>query len=148
MHKNKEIFKIVWLPHEDEIIFSAKDETPVSLHSDLYSKLAAYIDIDEWKYLYGRAYRNWLDDISDAVCNVHDQVNMSMIAALIQLNETLPDRCLCYWFDIDRTYNEDFTWKYCPVSGKKLIFLGDGYAYKNAFVSPEYPVIFPIYEDS
>ncbi len=147
MHKNNEIFKIVWLPQQDEIIFNAKYETPVSLHSDLYSKLATYIDIGEWKYLYEKAYRNWLDDISDAVYNIHDQVNRSMIVALIQLNETLPGRRLCYWFDIDRTHNEGFTWKCCPISGKELILLGDGYSRKNSFISPEYPLVFPVYED-
>ncbi|HEY8956610.1 hypothetical protein [Chitinophaga sp.] len=147
MHKNNEIFKIVYLPQESEIIFNAKYETPVSLHSDLYSKLLTHIDINEWKCLYEKAYRDWLNDVSDAVCNIHDPVNMLMIAALIQLNETLPDRRLYYWFDVDRTYNEGFTWKYCPISGKELILLGDGYPKKNYFISPEYPLVFPIYED-
>ena len=70
----------------------------------LYTRLANYIDINEWKYLYERAYREWLHDISDTVYNIHDQINLSMVNALLQLNEALNDRCIYYWFDIDRIF--------------------------------------------
>lgn len=82
--------------------------------------------------------------ISGDIYNIRDQVNWSIITALIQLNKTVDTRELYYWVDIDRTCNEGFTWKYCPVSGKELILLGDNYPNKNSFTSPEYPLIFPI----
>jgi hypothetical protein len=64
---NKEIFKIMWLPGEDEIIFRAKDESPLSLNTDLYRQLIKYFDIDKWKSKYNIAYKEWLNNNSNVV---------------------------------------------------------------------------------
>ncbi|WP_212002739.1 hypothetical protein [Chitinophaga sp. HK235] len=145
--QNKEIFKIVWLPGEHEIIFNAKTESPLSLKSPLYELLNQYLDIDKWKIQYNQLYLDWLDGNSESIYNINDQINLSIIDALIKLNKILDQQAIYYWFDIDRTFTEGFTWKYCPISGEELICLGSGYPEKNAFISPRYPLIFPDYEE-
>ncbi|PSL44866.1 hypothetical protein CLV51_105239 [Chitinophaga niastensis] len=144
--QSKELLKILWLPGEDEIIFNTKSERPLPLSSDLYRQLIQYLDIDKWKRLYAEAYKDWLNDDSKSVYKINDKINLSIIEALVKFNKSLDSQSVYYWFDIDRTFTEGFTWEYCPISGKKLIYLGDEYPKKNAFVSPEYPLILPDYD--
>lgn len=73
---NKEVFKIMWLPKEDEIIFHAKDESPLSLDSDLYRQFIKYFDIDKWKCKYAAAYKEWLNNHSNTVYDINDEINM------------------------------------------------------------------------
>ncbi|NIG53543.1 hypothetical protein [Chitinophaga sp. Cy-1792] len=142
---NKQIYTLMWLPAEDEIIFRAKDESPVAANDSLYSHLKKHIHLHQWKVRYTAAYRQWLDNDNNAIYDISNEINKSMIAALIKLNEDLETKAVFFWFDIDRSVTDEFTWKCCPVSGKKLITLGKEYTKKNAFVSPDYPLIFPDY---
>lgn len=142
--QSKEILKIVWLP-DDEIIYYAKDDSPLPLNSDVYRRLAECFDIHQWISAYSLAYTDWLKDVSDGIYNIHDTLNLSIIDALIRLNESLDHQVIYYWFDADRVV-DDFYWEFCPLSGEKLLSLGKEYCGKNALISPRFPLIFPDYQ--
>jgi hypothetical protein len=139
----KEILKIVWLP-DDELIFYASDDRPLPLNSDVYRRLAECFDVLQWRFAYSQAYTDWLNGDNAAIYNINDTLNLSIIDALIKLNESLDHQIIYYWFDADRSV-EDFFWDLCPLSGKKLLPLGKEYCGKNALISPRFPLIFPDY---
>lgn len=142
--KNKTLLKIMWLPNENEILFNIQNETFLPLTSDFYSKLFDYIDIDKWKILYSKKYHDWLNKDDISIYDINNEINLKMIDALMQLNKSLTDVMIFYWFDIDRTFNDKFNWEYCPISKKRLIVLGGGYPDINSLISPDYPLVFPI----
>ena len=141
--KNKELIKVMWLPEEEEILFHLKSEKALPITSKWYNHVLRYIDLNNWKELYRKAYDNWLNNGDSFIYDINNEVNLIMINALIAANETLKNEMIFYWFDIDRTYHENFLWEYCPISKQRLIFLGDNYPKINSFISPEYPLIFP-----
>ncbi|RFS25040.1 hypothetical protein DVR12_07595 [Chitinophaga silvatica] len=140
---SKDVFKIMWLPGEDEIIFHANNESPLPLNTELYKQLNKYFDIENWKNKYAEAYKEWLNDISNVIYDIRNDINMSIIDALTALNKELEFQVIYYWFDIDRTFTDGYLWEYCPISGEKLIYLGEEYTRKNSLISPSYPIIFP-----
>jgi hypothetical protein len=142
--KNKELIKVMWLPEEKEVLFNIKNETVIPIKSKLNSQVFSFFDIDKWKRLYAEAYDRWLNKDDSSIYEVNNPVNQSMIDTLIKVNESLEREMIFYWFDIDRTYNENFKWEFCPMSNQRLIFLGDEYPKINSLISPEYPLIFPL----
>jgi hypothetical protein len=141
--KNKEIFKVMWLPKESRILLNVKNEEFVTLNSSIYERLSIYIDIPRWIILYEKKYSDWLNNDENSIYNINDNLNKKMVDALRQLNESYIDKRIFYWFDIDRTNNPNFDWEYCPLSEKKLIFLGYDYPKINSLISPDFPLIFP-----
>lgn len=141
--KNKELVKIMWLPGEEKILFHIKKEQPLSFESKLYNHIFNFIDIEKWKDLYSKAYNNWLNKDDSSIYDINNDVNLMMITSLAKANEALKNEIIFYWFDIDRTNNESFIWEYCPISKKRLIYLGDDFPKINSLISPDYPLIFP-----
>jgi hypothetical protein len=141
--KNKELIKIMWLPGEDRVLFDIKREVPINTSSELYNYLLSFVDIDKWKTLYTQKYNDWLNSDDNTIYDINNEINLVIINALIEANRTIENKLIFYWFDIDRTYNEKFTWKYCPISKEGLIPLGNNYPDINSFISPKYPLVFP-----
>ncbi len=140
---NKELLKIMWLPNENEIFFHMRNEKAVFWNSEIYKSLSEYIDVENWKHLYSKSYQRWLDDDDDSIYDIQSEINKSMIDSLIKLNKTLVSGVVFYWFDIDRTNNENFKWEFCPNSKKRLFTLGNTYPKINSLISPEFPLVFP-----
>ncbi|MBN8786802.1 MAG: hypothetical protein J0I84_06920 [Terrimonas sp.] len=141
--KNKELIKVMWLPKQAEILFKMKDETSLPIKSALYSYILEYIDIVKWRKEYTQKYNDWLNKDDDSIYQIENGINMQMIDDLIKVNKRLRYEKIFYWFDIDRTYNDQFLWKYCPISNKELINLGNGFPKINSLISPDYPLVFP-----
>jgi hypothetical protein len=98
---NKEIFKIMWLPGEDEIIFRAKDESPLSLNTDLYRQLIKYFDIDKWKSKYNIAYKEWLNNNSNVVDRkIPIQIVLNWRKSDMFRKRRLPPHALPYLFPV------------------------------------------------
>lgn len=142
--KNKVLLKVMWLPKEDEVLFNIKNETFLPIQSKLYNEVFNNFDITKWKKLYGQAYDKWLNEDDSSIYDINSQVNQSMINTLVKVNELLGGEMIFYWFDIDRTDNENFKWEFCPLSKKRLIHLGDEYPKINSLISPDYPLVFPL----
>lgn len=141
--KNKDLIKIMWLPGENDILFSMKNEKSLSSNSKLYEQLNNCIDIGSWKKMYAEKYDNWLNTDDHSIYNIKDAVNAMMINALLKFNEMAGNEVIFYWFDVDRTYNENYIWEICPLSNKLLIPLDDKYPKINSLISPDYPLVFP-----
>ena len=142
--RNNDLIKIMWLPGQQEILFRMKTEESLPLASKHHNQISALIDIDKWRYLYGQAYDNWLNKDDNRIYDINFDVNQNMIAALTKANEALHQRIYFYWFDVDRTDNENFKWEFCPISSKKLLKLEPDFPKVNSLVSPDYPLVFPL----
>lgn len=139
--KNKKLIKVMWVPGE-RIFWDIKIESPYD-DMVLYFKLNNLINIENWAKEYKKAYDVWLDQDFGDIYNIKYQININMINALLRLNRTLNDKVVFFWFDVDRTFNENYVWEYCPLSGKPLIILNNEYTQINSLISPDYPLIFP-----
>jgi len=124
----------MWLSNETEIIFNMKDEAPLSLKENPYYVLNKFISLKEWVKQYTLEYRKWLNDEQNSICDIRNRLNSEMIDAIKKANDLLNDDAIFYWFDIDRTYNEGFEWKTCPITGNKLVDLGSEYTEMNQLV--------------
>jgi hypothetical protein len=144
--KNKKLYKIMWLPEENHIFLDIKNEKFISINSKMYKYLSNYVDWKSWINVYKKKYENWLNSDDNSIYNISDEVNTKIINALLEMNKHLIHEKIFYWFDIDRTFNENFIWKYCPISKRKLIQLPDEYPEINSLISPEYPLIFPHFD--
>ena len=142
--KNKELIKVMWLPNQEELLFNMKDEIPLTIESKLHLKLLQYIDVSKWQNEYAQKYNNWLNDDDTSIWQIENEINMRMIDSLRKINKILRHEKIFYWFDIDRTYDDNFVWEYCPISKKELIHLGKEFPKINSLVSPEYPLVFPL----
>jgi len=140
---NKELIKLMWLPDVKEVLLFIKDETFVPGDAELYNQVSTYLDIDQWKIRYSALYDKWLNDDDASVYDVDNEVNQTIINALIKVNSALKDKLILYWFDVDRANNENYQWKICPISKTRLIYLGDEYPKINSLVSNDFPLIFP-----
>ena len=141
--RNQELVKVMWLPGEDEILFDMKNGIPIPLTSKLYTYLAEHISVNKWRDLYKLKYDDWLYKDDASIYDINHKVNTMMLYALLKVNETLSGKKLLYWFDIDRTENENFVWEECPLSLNRLMHLGANYPQINVLMSPDYPLIFP-----
>lgn len=142
--KNKECIKVMWLPNQKEFLFTMKFETVLPIESFLYLYISQYINMEKWQNEYGYKYNDWLNNDDNSIFDIKNPVNLGMVKSLIELNMVLKFEKLFYWFDIDRTYNDDFIWEYCPVSNKKLVALGGEFSKRNSLISPDYPLVFPL----
>ena len=141
--KNRNITKLVWLPEEKQLLFDAKSQEYLSLESDAFRQILMFIDLDRWTASYSVAYKKWLNEDDMSIYDFNYPVNAVIIDGLIKANRGSEPELLLYWFDVDRTDNEEFVWEYCPLSGRKLINLGEDYPKINSLVSPDFPLIFP-----
>ena len=141
--RNQELIKVMWIPGEDEILFDIKNGIPIPLTSKLYVYLAEHISVNKWRDLYKAKYEDWLYKDDASIYDINHKVNTTMIYAISKVNETLSGKMLLYWFDVDRTTNENFVWQECPLSQNRLLRLGANYPHINVLMSPDYPLIFP-----
>ena len=139
---NKRLLKVMWIP-DTRIIYDMRNENQLELSSDVYNKLNKYINLENWMSEYSREYHNWLNDKSDTIYDINFSVNKNMIEAIKKTNKILVDEVLYYWFDVDRTFAEDFNWELCPRTHKKLLELMNDYNSNNRLISPDEYLVFP-----
>jgi hypothetical protein len=140
---NKLMYKVMWVPGHEGIIWDIHNEEQVPVDDTLYSTLKKYIDIEKWEETYKSEYHSWLEADNNSIHDINNEVNLLMIEAIGKANNSLVDKLIFYWFDIDRTDVDNFYWEYCPLSNKKLVALGNNYPKMNSFISIDYPIIFP-----
>jgi hypothetical protein len=92
---------------------------------------------------YSLAYKKWLNEDDKSIYDISDPLNSIIIDGLIKANNGYTPELFLYWLDVDRTDNEEFVWEYCPLSKKRLIYLGDDYPKINSLMSPDFPLLFP-----
>jgi hypothetical protein len=141
--KNKRIYKIMCMPGEYRIIWDVMTEEPIFRNADLYEALSEEIDFKKWRNKYAIKNKNLFQRDDDSIYQLKNPINLDMVNALLKLNEKLEDIIIYYWFDIDRTLDENFKWTHCPLSKERLIDLGPDYPKINSFVSMQFPLIFP-----
>jgi len=75
----------------------------------LYALLGQEVDLEMWRKEYTLMYENWLENDDLGICDLQSPTIQAMLKALKNVNQILPKKLhLCFWYDIDRTENEDF----------------------------------------
>lgn len=128
---------------QKEVIWNIRSEEEIACNEPIYKGLSRYIDIEEWTRRYYTFYKKWLYEDDSYIYDITSPINQDMLKAIIEYNRSSEDR-IFLWFDVDRNIDEQFKWIYCPISKKKLIFLGESIHPNNRLVSPAYPISFPI----
>ena len=99
---------------------------------DLAAMLREEIDTAKWRKKYARNYRDWLENDDKTIFDFEKSLLRDMLAALRRVNEKLPaDLHFCYWYDLDRSENEDFHWTHSPITREPLTDLGDDFFSEN-----------------
>jgi hypothetical protein len=143
--QNKNIFKIMCLFDDPKVIWDVKKEIQLPLTNPIYNKLKQLILLDKWIVDYNHLYVKWLKEDNTEVYNLSNSVIKSMISVLNKYN-IINDEKIYFWYDVDRSIDESFSWENCPICGMHLINLGADYNLNNRFISPTEPLIFPFAE--
>ena len=134
----------MWLPDESFPLFDMQTGEVCSLSKEDVAFIHQHVPLDTWIQSFAQEYAKWLNDENNQLHDVQSQLNAKMIRSIEEANKLSDSLIIYYWFDIDRTYVEDFHWQYCPISGNPLIDLGENYHSLNRLVSPDFPIVFPI----
>jgi len=94
--KSKELFKVMWLPNQEESLFKMKDEVSLTIESQLYLQLLQYIDVSKWQNEYAQKYNNWLNDDDTSIWQIENEINMWMIDSLRKINKILRHEKIFY----------------------------------------------------
>jgi len=145
--KNKTLYKVMWLPEIDQIIWRMDKEAPASadVQTLIINNLAKYIDLQQWHSSYSQLYNRWLQDESTEIYNITSEINSRMVAAVKKANESLvkEEMLIFYWFDKDRTEDDDWIWMNDPIDGAPLIALDKNFHHLNRKVSLKSYLVFP-----
>ena len=138
------VYKIMWLPNDDRVIWQLKNNDQIDTSSELYSLLKQFIDLSGWIDAYDKAHTDWLDNDNAAIYDLNGDLVKGMIDAIRNANAFLGDKKILYWYDIDRSVNDVFQWKFCPGTRNKLIDLGVSYHSINRLICADYLLVMPI----
>ncbi|ANI89330.1 hypothetical protein A9P82_08510 [Arachidicoccus ginsenosidimutans] len=145
--KNNTLYKFLWLPDEQEVVRLMKTEEKASSIDIeiIIENLKKHINISTWYKEYAFLYHEWLNNDINTIYDIYEDINESMISAIKKVNKELIryQMLLFYWFDIDRTLNENWIWKEDPFSHNKLFLLDASYKEINRKVSLENFIVFP-----
>jgi len=147
--KNHKFYELMWLPKTKNCIWEAKTKKALAQNQtvegvNLYALLKQEIDWAKWRKNYARLYKNWLENDQTAIFDLENPVVRQMFSAIQGINKILPPNLhFCYWYDIDRTENEDFVWEKSPISSSPLIDLGEDYFYQNRLWDKENHLLLP-----
>jgi hypothetical protein len=83
---NKNLFKIMWLPGEDSVIWNMKNESPLEADSDVYNVVQRFIDLPRWRKDYEILYHQWLNEDNHAIYDLHHEINSRMLSVIKQIN--------------------------------------------------------------
>jgi hypothetical protein len=112
------MLKIMWVD-AGTFLWNFGEETPSDVQSLSASLQAA---LSDWASQFRDAYRKWLDDEPDASSILHD-IRSSLHSKGQILRDKLADetgQAVYYWFDVDRSEQENFQWEYCPLCSLPL----------------------------
>ena len=145
--KNKDFYCVMWLPDNAEIIWEMKNKTQMSSDFYLYHALNEYIDLEKWIKKYTELYKDWLEADVQEIYNLQNPSIQKMLYAIQKVNTNLPQNTkLFYWYDVDRTENEDFIWENSPVDSKQLVNLGENFSYLNRLIDTKNYLVLPAKE--
>lgn len=131
--RNHKFYYLLWLPKAKNIIWDAKNKKALAQNVlcegfDLAGMLREEIDLGKWRKKYAQLYRKWLENDNKAIFDFEQAILKDILSAIRCVNEKLPpDLHFCYWYDLDRSENEDFVWTHSPISGDPLTDLGDDF---------------------
>lgn len=108
--------------NKEEIIWNMRDEKSVPLDNILYKYLEKFIDYRIWQKEFHKEYLKWLAGENENIYDVNFSLNSQIIDILPKLNEKLNSQNIYvfYWFDIDRSVDENFNWEFCPMTNELL----------------------------
>ena len=133
----------MYIPGEESPVWDIELEEPISVSDPLLAILEKEVGTSEWIREFAEIYNLWLEDDSNEMYDIFNEVNLSMIKKLDHYNSTAQEK-VYYWFDVDRVEHPDFKWKTCPLSNSELIDLGEKVPKKNRLMSKNHSIIFPI----
>ncbi len=139
-------YKLMWLPNTKHTIWEMKTEKVAKFSEQKYftSLINQNIDLNDWIADYSNYYKKWLDNDDETIFDFNSSLLKSILDAIKKVNKKLDkDKHLFYWYDIDRSFNEDYNWIECPITKKKLINLGNNFFYTNRFISEKADLVLP-----
>ncbi|WP_250632378.1 hypothetical protein [Rhodoflexus caldus] len=147
--KNHKFYYLMWLPHVRNIIWEARNKKALPQKTlvegiNLYEMLNNVVNLAKWRKQYTALYRQWLENDDNRIFDLQHPVNAQIIHGLKNINSLLPSHIhLCYWYDVDRSLDEDFIWENSPLSGKRLIDLGEDFFEENRLWDKENNLLLP-----
>ena len=138
---NMKEYKLMLTVPEENILWDIVEEK-AQTSVLCYSYLSKSIDLEKWKLSFFSLYRRWVEEDDYSIYDINNDVNISIINALVELNKEI-DFKIYYWFDVDRDRYPNYIWEKCPLSQKDLICLPKHYHKNNRKASVDYPLIFP-----
>ena len=122
----------------------SEKEIGASLQNYFELLINQHIDFNNWIANYNMYYKKWLDEDDETIFNFNSPLLSTILEVIKKVNEKLDiDKHLFFWYDIDRTFNEDYYWENCPVTKSKLINLGENYFYTNRLISSNIDLVLP-----
>lgn len=137
------MLKLMWLPESTSMIWDMQVESIVSEKAISVVPNYKSSEIASWAEWFEELYRRWLADQSNEVFNIYHKVNEQALSIVRTLNARNSRFAFFYWFDVDRSTNENFLWTTSPLSGSDLIDLGPKYHPKNRLVSLSDSIVVP-----
>jgi len=145
--RNKELYKLMWLPVKSEILWRMKDETLALPHARqlILSCINQYFDINDWYENYSKSYHDWLNNDNPTIFDLKNKLNWEVVLSLKRVNKLLArqDILLFYWFDIDRSKYDNWKWSKDPITNKPLSELDLSFHELNKKVSEDNYIVFP-----
>ncbi len=138
-------FKIMVLPHDEDILWDMKtgDQLPMSHKAYSYIQESSHFNVSAWVHAYSDLYIDWLKNDNLAIYDIDSVINKEILDFITKIQPNLPFK-LYFWFDVNRDLKEGYLWTVCPISKQPLLELNDDFSLLNKLVSPIYPITFPV----
>lgn len=136
----------MWLPDTKHTIWNMKTEKEAEFlfQNQIVSLINQNIDFNNWLANYCSYYQKWLNEDDQTIFDLRSPLLKSILDAIQNVNKKMDDnKRLFYWFDIDRSFKEDYRWKNCPITKTKLINLGQNFFYANRLISQKVDLVLP-----
>ena len=132
----------MWAAKGEHIIWNMQQEMHDAKCAEILLLLGKYIDVESWVAEYESCYKKWLHADDTAIHDVNSMLNSLMLHANQEFNKQEPFT-LYYWFDVDRTAQENFQWQFSPLSGETLRELPPLFHRNNRCIAPHDLLVFP-----
>jgi hypothetical protein len=140
--KNK-LLKLMWVPETKEIIWDMQTEEPVPADNGIYKEVNSVFNLEKWSNEFKTIYSAWLDEDNEELYDITNAFYKKTLEHLEIVNKNAKVYQLYLWFDVDRTLNESFLWKNCPLTQTPLVRLPENYHYLNRFISRRKFLVLP-----
>ncbi|MCZ8355628.1 MAG: hypothetical protein O9340_12890 [Cyclobacteriaceae bacterium] len=143
--EGKILLKVMWTSEEETVVWDMKSEENLKYDSKLVSEFCNYFDLVDWSKKFKTLYSQWLEEDADFVYKLDNPLISSLLLAIKKFNFDNNEVLFFYWYDVDRTKKNNFSWSLSPITGKPLIDLGSDFHPNNRLISLDDFIVFPTF---